>query len=155
MAKSVAPNPSVERAIGRSLRDAGIIGDRSGPISGPGLPLSPAGDVLTAHELATCLLGPLGAPAAARDARLLLTASVLHLQSRPGRPPAVRDLLELLVGFASGVCAAQVFAASPMQFLQFAAAEIELLDAPDRLAALQLGLRAVGQVVSRYRKKTV
>jgi hypothetical protein len=132
-----------------------MTGDRLRRTPGQGLPLSPAGDVLAAHELATGLLGSLGAPIpAARDARLLLTASVLHLQGQADRPPTVRDLLELLVGFASGVCAAQVFAASPMQFMQFAGAEFEMLDSPGRLAALRLSLRAVGQVMSDRRDKT-
>jgi hypothetical protein len=126
-----------------------MIGDRLRQAPDQALPLSPAGDVLAAHELASWLLGSLGAPEpAARDARLLLTASVLHLQSRADRPPAIRDLLELLVCFASGVRAAQVFAASPMQFLQFAGAEFEMLDPTDRLAALRLGLRAVGRAMS-------
>lgn len=126
-----------------------MIGDRLRQARGQALPLGPAGDVLAAHELATCLLGSFGAPAlVTRDARLLLTASVLHLQSRAVRPPAVRDLLELLVCFGSGVGAAQAFAASPMQFLQFAAAEFEMLDPPDRLAALRLSLRAVARAMA-------
>jgi hypothetical protein len=144
-----APKRNVEGAAGRLSREAGMIGDRLRRRLGRNLALSPAGDVLAAHELATWLLGSFGAPApAARDARLLLTASVLHLQARADRSPAARDLLELLVGFASGVCAAHVFAASPMQVLQFAGAEFAMLDPPDRLAALRLSLRAVGRAMS-------
>jgi hypothetical protein len=139
----------VGSAIGRLSRAPDMIGDRLRRTPGQELPLSPAGDVLAAHELASGLLGSLDASApAARDARLLLTASVLHLQGQADSPPTVRDLLELLVRFASGVFAAQVFGHSPMQFLQFAGAEFEMLDPSDRLAALRLSLRAVGRAMS-------
>ena len=150
MPRCAAPNLSVESARRRLSPDARMIGDRLRRTSGLEFPLSPAGDVLAAHELATWLLGSSGAPGpVARDSRLLLTASLLHLQGRADRPPAVRDLLELLAGFASGVCAAGVFAASPMQFLQFAGAEFEMLDPPDLLAALRLSLMTVACVMSR------
>jgi hypothetical protein len=133
-----------------------MIGDRLRRTPSQELPLSPAGDVLAAFELANRLLGSSGVPAAvARDCRLLLTASVLHLQGRSDRQPAVRDLLELLVGFASGVCVAQVFAGSPMQFLQFAGAEFETLDPVDRLAALRASLSAVARTMPPERNKTV
>ena len=153
--KSKSAARAGEGVVGRISRDLDMIGDR--PLLALRRELSPAaaGDVLAAHELARSLLRPLAAApeAATHDARVLLTASVLYLQSRCDRPPGVRDLLGLLVDFASGVCAAQTFAASPMQFLQFAGAEFEILGPPERLAALRLSLTAVGRALSPRRER--
>jgi len=104
--------------------------------------------VLAARDFAEGLLEELGvASSERREPRLLLTAACLSLQARTWSRPSHRDLLDLLVGFCSGVDAAAVFGASPMQFLQFAAAEISCLDPPSRLEVLKLSVRAAANRV--------
>jgi hypothetical protein len=84
----------------------------------------PIGDVVAVRAFAHAMLeGQNQTGPALRDARLVMTAACLLLQSRTSCAPNVEDLLELLYGFASAVEVEAVLGSSPMQFLQFAAAE--------------------------------
>jgi hypothetical protein len=102
-----------------------------------------AGDVLAVRAFAETLLRTQGlSDPAYRDARLIMTAACLQLQSRPAQPPTIADLLALLANFESSVAFRAALGNSPMQFLQFAAAEIDALDPAVRRDALSLCLRA-------------
>jgi hypothetical protein len=102
-----------------------------------------AGDVLAVRAFAETLLRTqdLSDPAY-RDARLIMTAACLQLQSRAARAPTTADLRELLVNLETSADFRSILGASPMQFLQFAAAEIDALDPAVREDALSLCLRA-------------
>jgi hypothetical protein len=105
------------------------------------------GDVLAARDFAETALAQV-APAVRRDARLLLTAACLYLQSCPWKAPTVDDLLELLVALSSGASSTEAFCRSPMQFVQFAGVELDALDPAMRLAALEASIRSVTRLAS-------
>jgi hypothetical protein len=102
------------------------------------------GDVVATREWARTLLTPLPAlPDLAAQARLVLTAASLLLQARIGPDPTLCDLRCLLSGLASGALDCTLLAVSPIQFVQYVAAE--LADARDGAfdAAFDLAVRAV------------
>src|SRR5271154_6299265 len=78
-----------------------------------------AGDVMAVRSFAETLLRSqdLRDPAF-RDARLIMTAACLQLQSRAAPAPTVVDLLHVLASFESGLDAGSILGASPMQFVQ-------------------------------------
>jgi hypothetical protein len=102
-----------------------------------------AGDVLAVRAFAETLLRTqnLSDPAY-RDARLIMTAACLQLQSRAAQAPTATDLRELLVNLETSADFRSVLGASPMQFLQFAAAEVDALEPTLRRNALDICLRA-------------
>jgi len=106
-----------------------------------------AGDVLAARGLAEKLLRKQRrSEAGHRDARLIMTAACLHLHSQAARTPTVTDLLALLLVFTSHTNAQTLLGSSPMQFLQFAGAEIDGLSAKSRKHALEICVRACASV---------
>lgn len=111
-------------------------------------PLFHGGDVLAARAYAHALLsGPPAPPALIGQARLILTAACLHVQSRIGPDPTLRDLRELLLRLGAGRAAWAPLAASPIQFVQYAAAEFA--DASDGAltAAIGAAVRALNASV--------
>jgi len=102
-----------------------------------------AGDVMAVRSFAETLLRSqdLRDPAF-RDARLIMTAACLQLQSRAAPAPTVVDLLHVLASFESGLDAGSILGASPMQFVQYAAAEIDALNPACRRDALNICTRA-------------
>jgi len=104
---------------------------------------SSGGDILAARACAAALLARSPAPPALTgQARLILTAACLHVQARIGPDPTVGELRELLVALSSGATAWSALASSPIQFVQYAAAEFG--DAADgALSAINLAIQAL------------
>jgi hypothetical protein len=100
-------------------------------------------DVLAARTCArTLLVDSDGPPGLLSQARFVLTAACLHIHARVGPDPTIGDLRDLLAGLRDGAIAWRALAASPIQFVRYAAAE--LADADGALgSAMELALRAL------------
>jgi hypothetical protein len=108
---------------------------------------SGAGDVLAARGCAEALLKAQGvSDPFYRDARLIMTAVCLQLQSGQSRSPTLSALAALLTDLVAANDGHFRLRSSPMQFLQFAAAEIDSLAPEVRRRALGLCRRACGEV---------
>lgn len=87
----------------------------------------PSGDVRAARRAARRLLEAVAEPHASPGdfalATVLLTAAGLHLEARIGPEPTLADLRGLLRDLAAGPDAWAGLASSPIQFVQYAAAE--------------------------------
>jgi hypothetical protein len=87
----------------------------------------PSGDVRAARRGARQLLGTVAQPHESPGdfalATLVLTAAGLHLEARIGPEPTLADLRGLLRKLAAGPDAWAELASSPIQFVQYAAAE--------------------------------
>lgn len=90
-----------------------------------------------------------------RDARLILTAACLHLQADVAVRPSLSGLLTLLRSFAAGQQSTVLWASSPMQFLQYAAAELAALDPYVFRAALETCIQSTVRRMSKYDSKAV
>lgn len=102
------------------------------------------GDVAAARSAASVLLDPIRSKGVDLDrARLILTAVILALQARLERV-ALSDVVAALAAFRD--VGGPPFADSPMQFLQYAGAELTEMSVDARLTALRLCACAVGQL---------
>jgi hypothetical protein len=76
------------------------------------------------------------------QARFLLTAACLHIHARIGPDPTVGEVRDLLVALGSGTAAWTALAASPIQFVRYAAAEF--MDSDGALSsAIELAVSAL------------
>jgi hypothetical protein len=101
------------------------------------------GDVVPARRCAKAMLAGFEAPApVASAALLLLTATCVYLQGQVGPDPELSDILRTLAQLRPGLSGQAKFAASPMPFLQYVAAEVA-----DGIAAgaIDLAIRAVSE----------
>jgi hypothetical protein len=102
-----------------------------------------AGDVIAARALALLLLGRLGTTIPPTSlARLLLTAACLHIQGRMGPEPSLEGVVLLLTELAIDRSEKDVFGTSPIQFVQYVAAELKDVAPAARAAAFSLAIRA-------------
>ena len=102
-----------------------------------------AGDVIAARALALGLLGRLGfAVLPTSLAQLILTAACLHVQGRMEPEPSLEGVVSLLTELAIDNCGKDVFGTSPMQFVQYVAAELRDVTPAARAAAFNLATRA-------------
>jgi hypothetical protein len=102
-----------------------------------------AGDVIAARALARALLGRLsGSIAPAGLAQLVLTAACLQVQGRMEPEPSLDGVVLLLTGPALDAGGKGGFGSSPMQFLQYVAAELKDATPAARDAAVALAARA-------------
>lgn len=100
-----------------------------------------SGDLIAARRCAKALLHGADAPPSIRGAALLLlTATCVYLHGRTGPDPRLPDLLRMLKQLRPGLPGQALFAASPVQFLQYVAAE--LADGVDA-GAIDLAIRQV------------
>ena len=96
-----------------------------------------AGDVLSAREAARTLLsGVLHASPDPTLAVLLLTATLLHVDSRSSGGVGLRGIMGCLNRLAQAGPAAAGFEESPMQFVRYVAAEVETVPLDRRSAVL-------------------
>jgi hypothetical protein len=102
-----------------------------------------AGDVVAARSLACALLGShsVSTPPSSL-AQLLLTAACLHVQGRMGPEPSLEGVVLLLSELTFDGCGKGGFGSSPMQFLQYVAAELKDATPAARVAAIALAARA-------------
>lgn len=113
---------------------------------GGGLGLSVAcGDVVAARALAENLLAPLSSPRRRRDARLLLMAICLHLDSANGPEPQMEDVVRVLKATARSLSALNSLAESPIEFLRYAWAELQGLESEELHLAISLCLETADQ----------
>jgi hypothetical protein len=83
-----------------------------------------------------------GPPGLLSQARFVLTAACLHIHAGVGPDPTIGDLRDLLAGLRDGAIAWTALAASPIQFVRYAAAE--LADADGGLgSAIDMAVRAL------------
>jgi hypothetical protein len=102
---------------------------------------SGGGDVRAARACAKALLNEVDAPAPVLSgALLMLTATLVHLHAQTGPDPSLQDIAETLAQLGPGLPGQALFAASPMQFLQYVAAE--LADGA-ATGAVDLAIRAI------------
>jgi hypothetical protein len=102
-----------------------------------------AGDVIAARALARALLGRLsGSIAPAGLAQLVLTAACLQVQGRMEPEPSLDGVVLLLTGPALDAGGKGGFGSSPMQFLQYVAAELKDATPAARDAAVALAAHA-------------
>ena len=103
----------------------------------------PSDDVLAARTCALTILAGSDAPAGLlAHARLVLTAACLHVHARVGPDPTLGELRDFLHNLHTGAAAWAALAASPIQFVRYAAAE--LADADDALGlAIDVAVRAL------------
>jgi len=102
-----------------------------------------AGDVVAARSLARALLVRLGGSIApAGLAQLVLTAACLQVQGRMEPEPSLDGVVLLLTGPALDAGGKGGFGSSPMQFLQYVAAELKDATPAARDAAVALAARA-------------
>jgi hypothetical protein len=102
-----------------------------------------AGDVIAARALARLLLGRLSATITPSGlSQLILTAACLHVQSRMGPEPSLEGVVLLLTELAIDRRGEDVFWTSPMQLVQYVAAELEDVTPAARAAAFDLATRA-------------
>ncbi len=102
------------------------------------------GDVLAARACACSLLAHSPAPPALTgQARLILTAACLHIQAGIGPDPTVGELRDLLLALGSGATAWMALASSPIQFVQYVAAEFADSADGSLRSAIGLAVRAV------------
>jgi hypothetical protein len=114
-----------------------------------------AGDVLAARTCADALLESQSfSDPVYRDARLIMTAVCLQLQSRSRRSPTLPALAALLSDLETEKAGSSRLRNSPMQFLQFAAAEIDSLEPEIRRRALELCLSACGTALPQNNNNT-
>jgi hypothetical protein len=114
-----------------------------------------AGDVVAARALADRALSDVATFADRRDARLLLTAACLHLDSQNGPDPTWADLQHLLVRALRAPDSLASFGASPMQFLRFTWAELSGLELGALNAVLDQCLHAVTLQTSKMKQSAV
>ncbi len=99
------------------------------------------GDVVAARGEAERLLSGVGGDRLVRRlAGLILTAAIVDLKGRVDRGLKPSDIIPLLITLIPP--SGRPFANSPMQFLQFADAELAELDQPCRSAAIELCIAA-------------
>ena len=83
------------------------------------------GDVTAARRCAKALLSGVDAPAPMLGgALLMLTATCVYLHGQTGPDPGLSDIVRTLSQLGPGLPGQALFAASPMQFLQYVAAEL-------------------------------
>ena len=103
-----------------------------------------AGDAIIARCFAVDLLSKAGAPRHLDPyCRLLLTASLLHLQGRSGAPSTPSDIVRLFEQLKEIGGADAVFGGSPLQLVRFAETEFVELSVSLRAAVLEGCLRAI------------
>jgi hypothetical protein len=115
--------------------------DRGGTERGPLAELAShaAGDVVAARAVAEKLLWTRDPKSSLLfHARLIMTAACLQLQCRSDRAPSISDLLDLLTSIDLGIGLQSLLSDSPMQFLQFVAAELDALEPGFRKEVLDL-----------------
>lgn len=118
----------VDGCVASELIDAGLAEPRAFVDS--------AGDVLSARETARALLtGGLHASPDPTLAVLLLTATLLHVDSRSSGGGELRAILECLRRLGQAGPAAG-FEASPMQFVRYVAAELQTIPLDRRTAVV-------------------
>ncbi|MEW5688163.1 MAG: hypothetical protein AB1942_24865 [Pseudomonadota bacterium] len=101
-----------------------------------------AGDVLSARDTARALLGAdVSTMPDLSLAILLLTAAVLHVDARHSGSAGVGGVNDCLRRLAEGGTAHAGLAASPMQFVRYAAEEYEA-SPPDHRSAVVANVRA-------------
>lgn len=107
-----------------------------------GLSACPAGDVLCARAFADALLDS-HAPLSPyrRDARLILTAAGLHLQADVRSAADLSAFIALLSRISAGLPHVAHWASSPMQFLQYAGAELPAMEPKAIQCALDVCVR--------------
>lgn len=115
---------------GRSLFDLGLSG--------------PEGDAATARAFAESLLRRVAPDQDRRDARLLLTAVCLHLQSRSGPDATVSDLVDCLGARGRGGVLAKLHE-GPLSLTDYAVEELGSLTEAKQSAAVEL-VRAAAQL---------
>jgi hypothetical protein len=115
-----------------------------GPIRTPTLLfVGLAGDVIAARELARLLLGGLSATFPPSGlSQLILTAACLHVQGRMAPEPSLEGVVLLLTELAIDPFGRDAFGGSPMQFVQYVAAELKDATPTARVAAIALAVRA-------------
>ena len=96
-----------------------------------------AGDVLSAREAARTLLsvGLHTSPDPTLSV-LLLTATLLHVDSRSSSGAGLRGIMECLRRLGQAGPAAAGFEASPMQFVRYVAAELQTIPLDRRSAVV-------------------
>jgi hypothetical protein len=83
------------------------------------------GDVIAARHCAKALLAGVDAPAPTLGGALLvLTATCVYLHGQTGPDPGPSEIVQTLSQLGPGLPGQALFAASPMQFLQYVAAEL-------------------------------
>jgi hypothetical protein len=135
----------------RSLRDpnlSGRIRPRSSPKRGRSSPSlfdlglsGPEGDAAAARAFAEGLLICVAPGQDRRDARLLLTAACLHLQSWNGPDATLADLVEWLGACDSGDVLARL-RNQPPSLTEYAVSELGSLGAGQQSLALEMALSA-------------
>jgi hypothetical protein len=84
----------------------------------------PTDDIIVARDFARTLLTGATAPAGLlTEARLVLTAACLHIHARIGPDPSLGDLRDFIMDLRGGAANWVTLAASPIQFVRYAAAE--------------------------------
>jgi hypothetical protein len=143
--ENVVPQPS--------LRDPNLSGStrsRSSPQRGRSSPSlfdlglsGPEGDAAAARAFAESLLICVAPGQDRRDARLLLTAVCLHLQSRNGPDPTLVDLVDWLsaAGGGGGDILAKL-RGEPLSLSEYAVSELGSLAASQQSLALEMALSA-------------
>jgi hypothetical protein len=118
---------------------------------GPPLDLGEAacGDVVAARLWAKPLLAVVTATSvAARDAELILIAAGLHVSSGVG-PSGLHDVLRFVETLNPGSEGQTELSRSPMQFVQFVAAEVADMDPASLAAAIEHCRRALSRTIRK------
>jgi hypothetical protein len=144
----------------RDPKRSGRIKPRSPPQWGRSSPTlfdlglsGPEGDAATARVFAESLLIRVAPTQDRRDARLLLTAVCLHLQSRKGPDPTLADLVDWLDAGGYG----EVFAklrGEPLSLTEYAVSELGSLAAEQQSLAVEMAVCAAKLAQALARENT-